>query len=277
MCNKENGQINNQNQDYIKDIAEYMDIVNFQLREPAANIFASLPLLAENINNNKTESAMNNLQNIYRKTYMILKSVNNMSVASRFISKKEFSKDLIDLSYLVKNSLQQCQMILPPYCKIDMDIDNFCCVSCNESVMAQGLFNLILNSIDYRKDDDVQINITLKNMKNRAVIEYTDNSVGIKPELIQDVFKPYFSKNPYDDGELSDCMGLGLFILKSAVEHAGGNILLTSQFGEGVKYIISIPFSCDGILKSKPQNYMLNRYSDMFVQLCKYCSLPDLY
>ena len=42
-------------------LLEYIDMINVQFREPATNIFASLPLLVNNINNQDTEKAMENL------------------------------------------------------------------------------------------------------------------------------------------------------------------------------------------------------------------------
>ena len=210
---------------------------------------------------------------------MIIKSVNNMSLASKLISGRKFNLELINFSQLLKNSLQSASMVLPSYCSIDFDISENCFIKGSESVLSIGIFNLILNSIDYKKEDSVKISVSLRKEKGRIIFVYKDNSIGIKPELQQEVFKPYFTKNPYNDGEFNETMGLGLFILKCAVEQAGGNILLSTEFSEGVKYIISLPQTeeTDGVFKSRSQNFILNKYSDMFVQLCKYCNLPDLY
>ena len=137
----------------------------------------------------------------------------------------------------------------------------------------------MLNSLDYRKDENVKISVTLKQSANRYVLVYRDNSIGIKSELAENVFEPCFSADPYNDGEQSDKMGFGLYIAKFAVQHAKGTMLFDTQFDEGVNVIISIPEADtnDGIVvKSKVKDFLLNKYSDIYVMLCEYCTLPDL-
>ena len=79
--------------------------------------------------------------------------------------------------------------------------------------------------------------------------------------------------------EFHEKMGIGLYIARQAAMHAGGTIILRTEFDEGVKYIISLPLSDvqqTPALKSSTREFMLNKYSDMYVQLCDYCILPDL-
>lgn len=258
---------------------DYIDRINFQLREPATNIFASLPLLAENINSQDTEKAIETLQSVYQKTYQIIKSVNNMSIGSKLLADREFLKEPVDFSGLVKGAFEGSKLVLPEYYKLSIEVETGCIVEGNAKLLTQAIFNLLVNSFDYRKEDNVQVSVSLKSVNNKCVLTYRDNSVGIKPELAQEVFKPYFAKNPYNDGEPCEKMGLGLYIAQQAVKHAGGTIFLQTEFSEGVNIVISIPeFDAAGtkVMKSSAKDFMLNKYSEMFIQLCEYCILPDL-
>jgi len=259
-------------------IVEYIDIVNYQLREPVSNIFASLPILAENINNNNTEAALENLNAVYRRTYSVIKSVNNLSFVSKLQSGYKYSKEVIDFSQLVKNVFQSSQMVLPQYFSLEYTADDGCIVKGNHSLLSMALFNLLLNSLDYCQED-VAVKVTLKKENNKCVLVYRDNSKGIRPEVIGNVFQPFYSVDPYNDGEITNKLGLGLYIAKQAVEYAGGSILMQSEFGKGVNIVISIPqcSECEvSVVKSKAGEFMLNKYSDLYVQLCDYCELPDL-
>ena len=260
------------------NLVEYIDKVNFQLREPLTNIFATLPILAENINNADTEKAMDNLQVVYKRVYAVMKSVNNLSIVSKLQSGYEYSKEIIDFSQLVKSAFQSSQMVLPPYCTISCTADEGCIIEGNETLLSVGLFNFLLNSIEY-KQEDINVQVTLKNEESRCVLTYRDNSIGIKLETAGNIFMPFYSVDPYNDGEVNNNLGLGLYMAKQAVNHAGGTVLLQSEFGKGVNIVISIPKCSEDkavTLKSKAGGFILNKYSDMYVQLCEYCDLPDL-
>ncbi len=259
-------------------IEKYIDVINGQIREPTASIFACLPLLAESINDHKNEKSMKTLQIIYKKVYTILKSVNNVTLATKLSSNVSIPTQVVDFSVLVDSAFSSSKIVLPNYCTVDVNIQDGIIVTGNSMLLSIGLFNLILNSLDYRVEDDVKISVTLKKEKNRCTLIYRDNSIGVKDEFMNDIFKPYFSVNPYGD-DVSENMGLGLFILDSAVKHAKGTIFFQSEFSKGVNIVISIPESDidkSNVVKSQPKNFMLNKYSDMFVQLSKYCTLPDL-
>lgn len=260
-------------------LIEYIDLINVQFREPATGIFASLPLLANNINNSNTERAMENLNNVYQNTYMILRGINNMSLTAKLMDGRQFSREIIDFSQLVKSVFSGSEMISPSYFSADIEADNECYICGSKALITTGLLNILLNSFDYRREDDVKISVQLKREKGRCVLIYKDNSIGIKPEIAEDIFKPFFTANPYCEGEPGMKMGVGLYIAQQAVKHAGGTMLMQTEFSEGVSYIISIPDCITDenlVMKSSTGEFLLNRYSDVFIQLCEYCNLPDL-
>ncbi|MEG3028839.1 MAG: HAMP domain-containing sensor histidine kinase [Oscillospiraceae bacterium] len=263
----------------IAGIINNIDAINYQLREPVSSIFASLPILAENINSGDTEKASKNLQSLYGKTYIVLKNVNNISMAAKLSKGGEILSAPLDFSALVESAFSGASIVLPSYVKLEMEIEEGAVIKGNSSMLSCALFNLILNSIEYKVEEPVVIKVTLAIRNDRCVLCYSDNSLGIKPEVAPCIFKPYYSCTPYDDGEASTKLGLGLFIAKAAIENAGGNILLQSEFSQGVNYAISIPICLgekENLVKSKPGDFVLNRYSELFVQLCEYCELPDL-
>ena len=264
--------------DAAEKFVEYIDLINYQLREPVTNIFALLPLMAENISNCEAEKALNNLNAVYRRTYSVIKCVNNLSVVSKLKSGYEYQKEIIDFSQLVKNVYQSANMVLPDYFSVKLNIADGCIVEGSNSLLTLALFNMLNNSLEYKKED-VQVSVTLKKEDARCVFTYRDNSKGIKPEIVTKVFEPFFSADPYNDGEITNKLGIGLYITKQAILQTGGTILMQSEFGQGVNIVISIPLTkCEttNVTKSKSGDFVLNKYSEMFVQLCEFCQLPDL-
>ena len=68
------------------------------------------------------------------------------------------------------------------------------------------------------------------------VVEIADTGVGIPPSLIGRVFDPFVTTKPAGEGT-----GLGLFVSRSIVKDAGGEIALESQVGRGTTVRVALP------------------------------------
>ncbi len=251
-------------------------IFSSSLREPLTGIFSLFPVIIDNINSNKNQKAIDNLQAMYKQTYIALRNVSNISLVNRILAKEEFKIDNIDFSQLLNSILKTLPAIIPNL-KLNIEIEDNIYIKANKQLLTNGILMLISNSIKFKKDEMIIIDITLKENNKNCILKYKDNSIGIKDELIEKVFLPYYSKDPYNDGEMSFDMGMGLFILKTAVDVAKGNILLTSEFSKGVLYNITFKTNDEDLfIQSKPTDYLLNRYSEVFIQLSENCILPDM-
>ncbi|MBR4036061.1 MAG: HAMP domain-containing histidine kinase [Oscillospiraceae bacterium] len=251
--------------------------VHYQMREPITGIFALMPVLTDNINKGDSVKAISTVEKINRQSYKLLKNVTNMTLVSKIMSGNLPEAAVLNLSSLVDNLAVSVKTVEK---NVDISVftDKDIFVNGNMQLLTTGILNLISNSINFCSEEQIKIEIKLTKEKDRAIFSYSDNSKGIKDEYLQQVFKPYFSKDPFADGESDPSMGLGLFITKSAFEQTGGRIMLTSSFGNGVKYNISIPLvkDTDIVIESSATDFLLNRYSELFVQLCESCLLPEL-
>lgn len=70
-----------------------------------------------------------------------------------------------------------------------------------------------------------------------VVLRFTDDGVGIAPEIREDIFTPYFSARA--DGV--EGTGMGLSICKGIVETYGGTIAVESEPGAGTTFEIRLP------------------------------------
>ncbi len=251
--------------------------IHYRLREPLTSIFSILPIIADNISKDNGDKAIVNLETVNRLSYKLLKNVNNISLVDRVMSGNLPSSETVDFSSLLENLVFSAKAVHNNIA-IKCDADKHVYVKGNKSLLTCAVLNLISNSINYGTDENVEIEISLKNNGSSAVFSYSDNSKGIKDQHLTDIFKPYYSKDPFDDGEVDPSLGLGLFIFKTAFDQAGGKIMTSSVFGKGVKYVVNIPVEENSghIMESSPSELLLNRYSDLFIQLCDSCNLPTL-
>jgi PAS domain S-box-containing protein len=98
--------------------------------------------------------------------------------------------------------------------------------------------NIISNAVRYRDHwkSDSFLSVDIQGTAEKAVITFADNGVGIADEYVDKIFKMFFRANAESKGS-----GLGLYIVKSAIEKLNGTIQVRSRLGEGTTFTIEIP------------------------------------
>jgi two-component system NtrC family sensor kinase len=66
-------------------------------------------------------------------------------------------------------------------------------------------------------------------------ISVRDNGVGIAPEKLQEIFKPFMSTKG------ARGTGLGLAVSRKVLREHGGDILVESEKGKGSSFILRLP------------------------------------
>jgi signal transduction histidine kinase len=99
------------------------------------------------------------------------------------------------------------------------------------------LYNLLLNSINYRsKDKALVIKIEAIRGADNFRLSVEDNGLGIEDEYVSKLFEPYKRFTLTGEGK-----GLGLYMLKTQVESMGGSIQVSSRLNQGTKFSIQLP------------------------------------
>lgn len=98
--------------------------------------------------------------------------------------------------------------------------------------------NLISNSIKYRNDKTSQVDISINIQVDTkcATITFSDNGIGIDEDKVNNIFEMF-----YRASEVSTGSGLGLYIVKNAVEKLKGTIEVESAPNKGTTFTIMIP------------------------------------
>ncbi len=106
--------------------------------------------------------------------------------------------------------------------------------------ISQILSNLIVNSVKHGFGADQKngkIDITGSISGGSVYISYDDDGVGMRPEVLENAFEPFFTTARGQGGS-----GLGLHIVYNLVSHRlGGRISCESSPGEGVHFEIVFP------------------------------------
>lgn len=102
------------------------------------------------------------------------------------------------------------------------------------------LKNLVSNAIKYQNPDNKQPHVRIKVLATdtEANILVADDGIGVAPEHITSIFKLFFRTGNLNSKEGS---GIGLYIVKEAVEKTGGSITVESTPLKGTTFKILIP------------------------------------
>jgi signal transduction histidine kinase len=97
---------------------------------------------------------------------------------------------------------------------------------------------LFENSLEFYNEQEqnpfIRLSIFQKN--SEIVIEVVDNGIGIPKEYLDKIFDPFFRGSIHSGGN-----GLGLYLVKRAVDRLEGLISVESEEGIGSKFTITLP------------------------------------
>ena len=106
--------------------------------------------------------------------------------------------------------------------------------------LRQILLNLLSNAVKFTQEGD-RIGVVAAIASNGdAVVDVTDNGVGIPPEALERVFIP-FEMAHGDSAQAVKGTGLGLSIVRRLVTMHGGSIVLKSEVGKGTTATVTFP------------------------------------
>lgn len=112
-------------------------------------------------------------------------------------------------------------------------------LNCDPGALYQIISNLVMNSLTHGFDGLLvgEITLDVRSRDGRAVLEYSDNGVGLKREELLRLYEPFFTTKRGRGGT-----GLGMHIVYNNVTQVlGGTISCSSRPGRGVRFLVDIP------------------------------------
>lgn len=102
-----------------------------------------------------------------------------------------------------------------------------------------AVLNLVGNAIEAHREDGagryVKVRTRLGQGNTVHILEVEDNGPGIPPDILKNIFEPFFSTKG------SKGTGLGLAIARKVAEENGGSLTARSQLGAGATFSFRLP------------------------------------
>jgi signal transduction histidine kinase len=114
-------------------------------------------------------------------------------------------------------------------------------VRCGESLLRQVLWNLVENSVKYRRPEvHTEVEVRGQPLDGRYELSVRDNGSGMSPDEARRAFDPLFRG---DRAREQPGTGLGLSIVKRVVDASGGTITIDSHLGQGTTFHTVLPLA----------------------------------
>jgi len=167
---------------------------------------------------------------IIREVEGLQKLINNFSKFGRLPDIKKAPTDLKTLINEVLTLYLHIQEkilldIKPPLPKVEVD----------RQQLKRAIINLIDNAVSATKDEgEITLKVSAKPDINKVYIKIADTGIGIKDEMKEKLFFPYFSTK-------KNGTGLGLAIVHRIITEHGGSITVSDNSPKGTVFHIELP------------------------------------
>lgn len=128
--------------------------------------------------------------------------------------------------------------------EVRIETERTAIVSADEQQVGLMIRNLIDNAVRYN-DRGGSVTVTASTEDGFVVLVVTDTGLGIPLRDQARVFERFYR---VDEGRTRDRggTGLGLSIVRHVAELHGGQVSLTSELGEGSRFVVRLPLAKDG-------------------------------
>ena len=247
-----------------------------RLREPIAEVFALLPMLANQLEAGRDPSVLIRLNEC---CYQLLRDTSVLSQFSQLINGSWHPAQTTDLCSVVEGVCSAAKgILLPGQPSVQWEVPRCTLpVRCPSDLLSTMVCALLSNALRFTRDGN-EITVSLTPLEHHALLRVRDRGIGIRPEVLPRIFDPFFSADPYEDTAPAPGAGLGLSFVQALAGRMEGTVSVESVFGEGSLFAVSLPLDegeIQGVLSSASADYLLNRYSPVYLQLAGFCRLPD--
>lgn len=219
----------------INELEMFYYRVSHDLRGPVASQYGILALARSEKDAAHIGEYLDMLENSIKKLDDALRKIESVQAAAD--AKKP--ADRIDFqSILSQISAQMREEIDARGVSLEFRIDDGIIFHSRQNIVYALIENLIENSIHFSDHHKAEKTIMVKVARSddKVLLEITDNGIGIEQSKIDHIFDAFYRGHAISRGN-----GLGLYVVKKAVDNLQGLITVESKHGEGTTVLVELP------------------------------------
>jgi signal transduction histidine kinase len=221
--------------------SEFLANMSHELRTPLNSIIGFTGIILQGIVGHLNDEQKKQLNMVRDSAQHLLSLINDVLDISKIeAGQLQIAYENYDLRHTIERAVESARPLagkkgLELTCAISPEIET---ITSDHRRLEQILLNLISNAIKFTKKGSVKIECESEG--DNVTIRVIDTGIGIKTEDMEIIFQAF---RQIDSGMTRkyEGTGLGLSICKRLVELMGGKIWVTSVWGSGSTFSISLP------------------------------------
>ncbi|MBA6287568.1 ATP-binding protein [Colwellia sp. MB3u-4] len=218
-----------------KELEQFVYTVSHDLKSPLVTINGFTSMLAKELSAHTTEKQKHRFERILENLTHMGDLLTNLLELSR-VMKAEISKAPIDLTTLIE---QNWQRLITGYKEVEVELvltKPLHAIGANQTLLSQCIDNLLSNAIRYRSAErDLTLKIHTEELEASVSLFISDNGIGIAKSDQKRAFNVFEQINP------GQGTGIGLSLVKAAMEKHNGLVSLVSELGQGSCFELRFP------------------------------------
>ena len=221
---------------------EFVSLAAHQLRMPLTTIRWYVEMLLDGDQGPILEGQKEYISEIEESNKRMIFLVNNLLNVSR-VRLGTFTIEPVpsDLTKIVESVIAEFRPIITKKkMNIETEFSEQTKIFNADSNLMRVIFqNLISNALKYTADEG-KIKVSIGENNDRFFLSVVDNGYGIPKEDQSKIFTQLYRADNVREKE-ADGSGLGLYMIKTIIEEAGGTIAFTSEENKGTQFFVTFP------------------------------------
>lgn len=233
---------------------EFVSLASHQLRTPLSAINWFGEMLLNGDAGKLTTEQKEYVDEIYRANQRMVKLINALLNVSRLeLGTFAINPEVVNVTHAIKAAIQDVQILCDKrHQKLEVSFaKDLPSIMFDPQYLGMIILNLVTNACKYTPTNgsiSVRVSIAQRGSKRAdytfpakgIVIEVKDNGYGIPKNQQNKIFSKMFRADNVREKD-TDGTGLGLYIIKSIIDHSYGHIWFTSKVNEGSSFYVYLP------------------------------------
>jgi len=218
--------------------SRFVSIASHELRTPLSTIQNNIYMLknyAHKLDDAARDGKLDKIQLMVEHITELLQDV--LSLNNIETGRTEFNPTPVQMDTFCREIMEEYQHNKDQTHKLKFDCGQPVKATIDPRLFRQVITNLLDNAVKYSKEG-TNVTLTLTTEPTKVVINVIDEGIGIPDDDKARMFQPFRRA-----GNVGATVGsgLGLSIIKQAVELHGGTVTFTSQVNVGTTFTVAIP------------------------------------
>ncbi|WP_066268979.1 sensor histidine kinase [Hydrogenophaga palleronii] len=228
-------------EEIIQGLRSFAGMVSHDLRGPLRNTAGLADLALDEYRAGHAEGTEQALQRIRREAQRASSMVNDLLTLAK-VDEEAPSPEAVDMQALLRDCLQSLSVQFPQASDV-VQASPLPVVQADAGLMRHVLMNLLGNALKFGGERrDLRIALEAREDGGFWRFSVADNGPGFDPAKSHELFKPFSRLDERQAGGT----GLGLTVVKRAVERHGGSVGASSEPGRGAAFWWTVPAAPQG-------------------------------